>query len=180
MELEHTDSKYQNYIWDTQALNLLAKDVKAISMCQDAINYGHRYYITQVQTRELIGIPDRSMKYTDSSAWGKSENNTLEVLENLGFRRLSCVALGYLNFWILDGSMRLLESCGPRVDMFNDIYNGNNHHKRDATIAEATIYHNCILITNDKRLRNKINKHFPERAITYDYYLENCGAILIG
>lgn len=162
--------KFQNYVWDTQSLNQLATDDEMIEQCKQAIASGHRYYIASVQERELGGVPDRKMNYQDASAWKKPESRTFAVMDILGFLRLSCISLFYKNFWILDGSMRILETSGLRIDMFNEIYNNNNNHKRDATIAEATIFHDCTLITNDKRLRNKINKYFPGRAITYAEY----------
>ena len=151
---------FQNYVWDTQSLNLLASDDEMIALCKNAYNAGHRYHITTVQERELAGIPDRTGKYDSPSSWGTSQKHTFEVMESLYFCRISCVALLYLNFWLLDGSMRLLEDSGPRIDMFNEIYNNNNHHKRDATIAEAAT-----------------NKYFPGTAITYNEYKERILAL---
>ena len=169
---------FQNYVWDTQALNQLASDDDMIILCKSAYDVGHRYYITTVQERELVGVPDRTMKYNSSSAWRNPQGQTFEVMKSLCFCRISCIALLYLNFWLLDGSMRILEDSGPRIDMFNEIYNNNNHHKRDATIAEATVYHNCFLISNDKRLRNKTNKYFPGTAITYKEYKDRILALI--
>lgn len=170
MEYCNPDDRFQNYVWDTQSLNQLATDDEMIEQCKQAIGLGHRYYITEVQERELVGFPDRKMNYQDASAWASPESQTLAAMNILGFLRLSCVALLYPHFWILDGSMRILEMSGLRIDMFNEIYNNNNNHKRDATIAEATIFHGCTLITNDKRLKNKVNKYFPGKAITYAEY----------
>lgn len=168
--VEPSGNGFQNYVWDTQSLNLLATDNEMIERCKGAYNEGHRYYITMVQVRELAGWPDRKMNYDDPNAWSMRQDQTFIVMETLDFHRLSCVAVLYPGFFILDGSMRLLEDSGLRIDMFNDIYNNNNHHKRDAIIGEATVYHRCCLISNDKRLRNKINKYFPETAITYEEY----------
>ena len=168
--MEPNENEFQNYVWDTQALNLLATDNEMIEGCKRAYTVGHRYYITMVQVRELAGWPDRKMNYTDPNAWSQRQDQTFEILEALDFRRLSCVALLYPGFWILDGSMRILEDSGQRIDMFYEIYNNNNRHKRDATIAEAVVYHGCILITNDDRLRRKVNKYFPGTATTYEEY----------
>ena len=171
MEFVEPDrERFQNYLWDTQALNLLAADSEMIEQCKNAYEAGHRFFITMVQYRELAGVPDRTMKYSDVDAWKSPQKKTFETMEELKFSRLSCVSLLYPNFWTLDGSMRVLETAGPHVDLFYDIYNNNNHHKRDATIAEAAAYHQCILISNDKRLRNRTNKYFPESAITYEEY----------
>lgn len=170
MEYIEPSNDYQNYIWDTQSLNELATDAEMVALCKRAFDAGQRYFITTVQERELVGVPDRTMKYSDDGAWGEYQERTLLLMEELNFCRCSCVALFYQNFWLLDGSMRILPDSGPRTDLFNDIYNNNNHHKRDATIGEAAVYHGCTLITNDKRLRNKVNKYFPGTAISYDEY----------
>lgn len=171
MELiEPLGNGYKNYVWDTNSLNKLADDPQMIQCCHKAIRNGHRYYITTVQERELTGVPDRTLEYDNPSKWDTVQQKTFDVMESLGFKQVSCVGLLYLNFILLDGSMRVLESSGPRIDMFNSIYNNNNHHKRDATIAEATIYHDCTLISGDNRLRNKVNRFFPDSAISFDEY----------
>lgn len=170
MEYIEPTGGLQNFIWDTQSLNLLVSDAGMVSLCKRALETGHRYFITTVQERELIGVPDRTMKYSDGDTWGQYQKKTFLVMEDLMFCRCSCIALLYPGFWLLDGSMRILSDSGPQTDMFYDIYNNNNHHKRDATIGEAAVYHGCMLVTNDKRLRNKVNKHFPETAISYDEY----------
>ncbi len=175
--MEPSRNEFQNYVWDTQALNLLATDDEMIEYCKRVYKVGHRYYITMVQVRELAGWPDRKMNYNDPSAWNMRQNQTFEIMETLDFHRLSCIALLYPDFWILDGSMRILEDSGRRIDMFYDIYNNNNHHKRDATIAEAAVYHGCVLITNDGRLKKKVNKFFPKRAITYEEYKDKILAL---
>lgn len=168
--VEPSGNGFQNYVWDTQSLNLLATDNEMIECCKRAYIVGHRYYITLVQVRELAGWPDRKMNYDDPNAWGTRQDETFRIMETLDFHRLSCVAVLYPGFTILDGSMRLLGDSGLRMDMFYDIYNNNNHHKRDAIIAEAVVYHGCTLVTNDERLRKKVNKYFPGTAITYAEY----------
>lgn len=171
MELvESVGNEYRNYVWETNALNRLADDIEMLRHCHATIEEGHRYYITTVQERELIGIPDRTMKYDDVSKWGSAQKKAFEIMEALDFKRVSCVPLLYRNFWLLDGSMRILEDNGIRTDMFNSIYNNNNRHKRDATIAEAAMYHGCTLISNDGRLRNKVNCFFPSSAISFEEY----------
>ena len=174
MDFLEPDKAFKNYIWDTQALNALAEDEEMISLCQRAIEKGHRYYITMIQQRELSGVPDRKMNYDNPNAWGHGQKNTIYTINKLGFACLSCVAQFYVGFWLLDGSMRILDNSGIRIDMYNDIYNRNKSHKRDATIAEAAAYHECTLITDDKRLHKKVNKYYPSTAITYDDYKKCC------
>lgn len=159
-----------NFVWDTCALNELVKDTEAIKWCKIAIEAGHRYYITTVQERELAGVPDRKLTYGDASTWGNPQTKIFSILDTLSFCRISCITTLYPEFWLLDGSMRILEGSGKRLEMYNAIYNNNNHHKRDAIIAEATVYHGCKLISKDGRFMRKVNSFFPNTAITYDEY----------
>lgn len=70
------------------------------------------------------------MKYSDVDAWRSPQKKTFETMEKLKFSRGSCVRQLYPDFWILDGSMRVLETAGHHITISYDIYN-NNHHKRD-------------------------------------------------
>ena len=98
MEYIEPNSDFQNYIWDTQSLNKLATDAEMVSLCKKAFVTGQRYFITTVQERELVGVPDRTMKYSDGDAWGKYQERTLLLMEKLNFCRCSCVVLFYHNF----------------------------------------------------------------------------------
>jgi len=70
------------------------------------------------------------------------------------------------NFWVLDGSMRMLENTGVRTKMFESIHNSNKRYISDAQIAEAAIYHECFLVTNDRRLQKNVTDYFPGRAFS--------------
>lgn len=166
-------NNHNNYVFDTNILNRLAKEPVNIELCNLAVEHGYCFFITDVQIRELNGIPDRTGNYADSCAWRPAENAALifSIIRKLHMEYISCVALLLLNFWTLDGSMRILDDKGPYYEMFQTIHNKNPHHLRDATIAESTIYNHCKLISNDKRLRNKMNSFFPNSAMPYDEFI---------
>lgn len=164
-----------NFVFDTNNINRLATDITTVEKCKLAIDHGYRFYITDVQVREFMGVPDRKGTYCDPTSWCPSNN--LErircLIKKLNMQHISCVALFLKNFWTLDGSMRILDDNGPLVEMFQAIHNKNRSHLRDATIAEATVHNHCKLITNDKRLRNKMNSFFPGSATTYEEFVES-------
>jgi len=162
-----------NYVLDTNVLEVLAKDVELIKHCTYFIKKGHCYYITDVQGREIVGVPDRTGDYRNNEAWRRPESADamLSLIELLDIRSISCIASFRWNFTILDGSMRELENTGMRVKMFESIHNLNKRYISDAQIAEAAIYHDCLLLTNDRRLQKKVTDFFPGRAFSLvDYF----------
>lgn len=168
-----------NFVFDTNNINRLALDAIAIEKCKLAIKHGYQFYITDVQVREFMGVPDRKGTYSDPASWHMSENldQIRSIIKNLNIQHISCVALLLKHFWTLDGSMRILDDKGPLFEMFQTIHNKNRSHLRDATIAEATVYNHCKLVTNDRRLRNKMNSFFPGSAITYEDFLDSLNSL---
>ena len=162
-----------NYVFDTNVIDFLTKDANSINHCTRLIKKGHCYYITDVQDREIAGTPDRTGDYRNNDAWRRPKNadEMFNLVEVLNMKTLSCIASLRLNFWLLDGSMRILKKTGTRTEMFKSIHNSNSRYISDAQIAEAAIYHDCFLITNDFRLQKKVNEYFPGRAISLLDYL---------
>ena len=164
-----------NYMLDTCTINRLADSEENTKLLFHSIQYGYRYYKTDVQDRELIGIPDRTLEYEKAEAWKTSARAKIAIgiLDGINAERIPCVATPLRNFWLLDGSMRLWpdKGTGRVADMMDEIFNGNIHHMRDAVIAEATVFSNCILITADKRLYKKLKNYYPENVINYCDFL---------
>lgn len=169
-----------NFVFDTNNINRLAVDTVAINNCISAMKEGYCFYITDVQQREFMGWPDRKGTYSDPKSWHPSENykQIYSLIDRLNIQYISCVALLLEGFWTLDGSMRILDDEGSLYEMFQSIHNKNRSHLRDATIAEATIYNHCKLVTNDKRLRNKMNLFFPGTAITYKDFIDSLNSFI--
>lgn len=168
-----------NFVFDTNNINRLVVDIVAIENCKRAIKKGYCFYITDVQQREFMGWPDRKGTYSDLKSWHPSENykQIYSLIDELNIQHISCIALLFKGFWIDDGSMRILDDEGSLYEMFQSIHNKNRNHLRDAAIAEATVYNHCILVTNDKRLRNKMNNFFPRSAITYEDFIDSLNSI---
>lgn len=165
-----------NYMLDTCALNSIADSKEHTKLIGNSILYGYRYYKTDVQERELNGVPDRTLEYEKADAWKLTDRAKIAktVLVEIKAERVSCVAAFLHNFFVLDGSMRLCpdEGTGPIANMMQEIHNQNIHHMRDAMIAESAIYNNCILVTADKRLYKKVKKYFPQNVINYYDFID--------
>ena len=163
---------FDSCIYDKRLYNNLTD----IDTLKSARRKGYLYFTTHVQEREICGVPDRNYAYDKPWTPNPNAKEIMEIFNELDVKRVSCLAnIGYQYFTLLDGTYRLIEdeNCNDeRVIMFYDIYNHNKRHLRDAIIAEAAIYNNCNLISVDKRLIRKVNRHFENRAINYDEFIK--------
>ena len=167
------NNKY-NFLFDTHIYDKkLSKDFDVVMECQKKISNNYRFYITEVQFRELDGFPDRPQTYDDLSSYNPSKNkNEIQIIIfKLKIQKISCLGLLKHDFLKLDGTFRAIPydkiSTNPIGKMFWDIINKNYKKSNDAVIAEAAIYNNCILISNDIDLIKKVNKYFPNKALCY-------------
>lgn len=120
----------------------------------------------------MHGISDRNQNVTiDYEKINKKNKPVFEFLEYCNFKRVSCIATLMQNYTLLDGSFRILDEKSDRYEIFEEVYKNNIHNIKDAIIAEAAIYNNCILVTKDSRLNKKVNKHFIRRSILIDDFL---------
>lgn len=166
---------FDSCVYDKRLLH----NSKDIQKLKKMINIGFSYYYTIVQEREIIGVPDRKLKYNE--LWSPNPNaaRELEILKSIEAKRISCYGhVMYSDFVILDGTYRPIESKNnpeKRVQMFYSIFNDNLNHLRDAIIAEAAIYNNCTFVSADKRPVNIVNQYFPKRALLYDNFIQQVG-----
>lgn len=169
------------FMFDTCALNRIVSYPEHIDILKQAeIKLNYKYFITEVQERELNGIPDRTLDYENPKAYKSSKQGekALQYIQLLNMTKASCIATAYKDFTRADGSMRFPSSTGRKAEMFDAICLNNNHHKRDAMIAEASINEGCILITVDNRLYKKINQFYPDSSKLYDDFISSLKNIM--
>lgn len=168
------ETNKHNYVIDTCVFDKkLATDENSVAHFCSMIPKGYCYFYTTAQQREIKGIQDRKGDYTALSPSGNMQK-ILDVIEALSVKRISCCTVFYPDFMLLDGTFRFLEETGEnatRYAMTMAIDNNNNNHRKDAIIAEATIYNKCKLITTDRRLLNKVNHYFPGCAVHFDEFI---------
>ena len=108
----------------------------------------------------------------------KENEKVFKFINEIDCKRVSSLPLLLENYWILDGSFRLISEKAETYPMFSEIHNDNIHHLKDAVIAEAAIHNNCTLVTNDKRLNKKVNSHFASRSMLCEEFEEKINLLL--
>ena len=168
-----------NYLLDTAAFNRFAEHREWIDLAEKSLELGFHYYKTANQDYELSGRGAKTydancvphVKITDSFR----EKMLIfdEVLKRLKVKRLSSIASLMTNHWVLDGTHRVLDDKSKVGQMTKEILQFDEKTKiekpfvqhYDAMSAEAAMYHGCVLVSDDKKLRDMVNKYFPQKAI---------------
>lgn len=164
------------FMFDTNTVNKIAQNSSDEMDIYDSITQGYEYYFTDIQ-------PDESGKAISSHKSGNTTTvyrkdaeyaiNLLKIISRLQTRHVKNIATLCRFGWLLDGSYDFLPDNETLAgEMFFDILNSNERqYYNDAMIALTCIVNGCTLVTNDKRLFNKVNKHFPGRAIRYEDFI---------
>jgi len=174
-----------NYMLDTSAFNKLADKYSDLELFIRSKSFGFMYYKTANQDYELGGIGANVYDenclptyYKKSEALERKRPLFYEIQEKLEIKRVSSVASLMINHWILDGTYRIWDDHSVEGKLMQKILDFKQDSKKrkkrpfsqnyDAMIAEAALYNDCILVTNDSDLRNMVNEDFLGRAIDYD------------
>lgn len=172
-----------NYMLDTSAFNRLADNYDDIDLFIYSKSLGFEYYKTANQNYELGGmganVYDKDCLptyYKNSEALERKQPLFNEIKKKLNIQRVSSIASLMRNHWVLDGTYRLWDHKsieGQVVKKILDLHEKKRVRRPfsqhyDAMIAEAALYHKCVLVTNDSDLMDIINETFPGQAISYD------------
>lgn len=180
-----------NYMLDTSAINKIAGAISDLEVLTRSKEFGYRYYLASMQEYELNGAGAKTYNENGiSSSWynppkGLDDKIPLfwEILDHLSMQRVSSVASFMLNHTILDGTYRELEDQDKKGELIQSILHLIDKkpalkrkkpfsYHYDAMIAEAAMYHNCFLVTNDDEMFDEVNKLFPGRAIKYHDFVD--------
>ena len=169
-----------NYLLDTTAFNRFVEHEDWLCLAEDSLEKGFHYYKTANQDYELAGrgakTYDRNgvshIKISDN--FKKKMQEFPKVMARLKVKRVPSVASLMKNHWLLDGSYRILNLSTKEGNMANEIFHFNEELRRekpfaqhyDAMSAEAAMHYGCYLVSDDKDLRNIVNKYFPKKAIS--------------
>ena len=168
-----------NFLLDTTAFNRLAEHEEWLLLFEHSLAKGFHYYKTANQDYELIG---QGAKTYDADCiprpiTSESFKEKIPAFNNIKMRlqikRVSSMASFMRNHWILDGTYHLVDNKSAIGTMTQEILDANQKLREkhpfaqhyDAMTAEAAIYNHCILVTDDRKLRNIVNKFFPQRAV---------------
>lgn len=163
---------FDSCVYDKRLLGN-SEDIEKLLLAK---NIGYAYFKTEVQEREIWGVPDRTLAYKEPWTPNPNAPRIMKILDELDVMRVSCYGHPvYFAYTILDGTYRVMDSensLEPRVQMFYEIYNNNKRHLRDAIIAEACIYNHCKLVSIDTRLIGKVNKYYENTAFHFDDFIK--------
>jgi len=154
IEATHKKVK-QKIIFDSNIYDLIANGNLNINLLSDK-NEEFEFYITHIQTDEINKCPD--------------EDKRAKLI--LFMTKLSPIVIP-TNSFIL-GLSRLGEAKLGDAKLLEEIRKENLRHTRDALIGEVAIKNNFILITEDIRLKNKINS-LNGNAINLNEFKEMLG-----
>ncbi len=165
------------FMFDTSALNqIINKPDDEMLIYQTKLN-GFEYYFTEIQGFEAGNNISKLRDETNSDLVKRSDAELavelLKLINKLQTKYVGQIATLRHNKWRLDGTFTLVSKSEQGAALlFSDILNNNDYqYYNDAMIAMCGIVYGCTIVTNDKRLYKKINKHFPDRAINYASFI---------
>lgn len=173
-----------NYMLDTSAYNQIIISAEKMSIVKKSVSYGFRYYSTAIQDIELSG---KGAKTYNSECISTTVfiptpdfKQKIDVVnKELDIQFVPEIASCMRDHSRLDGTIRFLASDDIEGQIYKEIVSKNKingkrpfEYSYDAMIAEAAVHYGCILISDDKPLRDVVNSYFSDRAITTDKLLE--------
>ena len=168
------------YMFDTCALNRICGNPSDEMHIYQTKQFGWEYYFSEIQCDEsgntaLNGLEDALIEKEKVNR----AISLLRIIPKLQTKYIGLIATLRRNRWVLNGTYTPQpDSEQDAYDLFVDILNENDRqHYNDAMIGMTAIVHGCTIVTNDRRFYNKVNKHFPGRAIRYDEYMERVNAL---
>lgn len=164
------------YMLDTSSLNIIIENNADEFLIYQSKLHGFEYYFAETQSLEAVNnITDKHQTFPDNAVPKTNAEKSVTILKLIG--KLQTKYVGQMatflpNGWALDGTFHLIPKEEQQAaDMFFDIYHNNEKHREDAMIAMTAIIYGCTLVVYDKRLYNRVNAHFPGRALWYDDFI---------
>ena len=137
-------------MFDSNSFDKMNKDIHIIKKTKNEIEY----YVTGIQVNELARIPDKKEKTRINNFMNLCEINAKLVATPFTF--------DYIDFRQLSFNIS---------NAYDELLNQNKSNKNDALIGATAIIEQCLLVTDDKRLQDKMKKLGYE-AISYDEFIE--------
>lgn len=182
--IEPDRNNQHNYMLDTSAYNHIAHSYERMDAVKRSLSLGFCYYSTALQDVELSGKGARTynrecISVSDYVIPLELKQKFDEIDKELNVKLLPEIASGMLNHTRIDGTNRFLDSNSLEGKMLIAISNKNNQHSNrpfkhsyDAMIAEVAVHYGCVLVSDDKPLRDIINSFIAKGAISTDELVE--------
>lgn len=166
------------YMFDTNALNRICKNSFDEMVVYQSKCRGWEYFFSEIQCRESSANIVKQSVNVESNLVERNRAEwaltLLRVIPKLQTKYVGLIATLRPNRWILNGTYNILpDNERDAAKLFSDILNDNDkQYYNDAMIGMTAIVHGCVVVTNDRRFYNKVNSHYPGRAIKYEDFME--------
>ena len=127
-------------MFDTHVFDKLPKVIEKV---KEKININFELYVTSLQVEEISNIPD-----------SKKEKRCRNMIMLTDLR----AKLVPTSVFIL-GKSRLNYGRLGTGEVYKKILNISRNNVNDAVIADTSVFEECILVTDDKELFNKMKKN---------------------
>lgn len=159
----------KRFMLDTSALNRIIKSPDDEMLIIKSKAEGCQYFFADIQFDEIAkiirrpspGVPRELVERT-RVYWMLDLLKTMLRIQTHYVKRYATLKL---NDWILDDGLYIMPD--EVSDAHDDIYHRNDQHFNDAMIGTVAMEHGCVLVTEDRRLFNRVNAHTPGGAIRY-------------
>lgn len=172
----------KRFMFDTSALNRIARDLKDENLIYRSKSFGFEYYFSEIQVYEVlksvyrhnVDVPENLVERDRVDFMSR----LLKIIIKLQTQYVGQIATLRPNRWLLDGTFDIFpDDENTAANVFEDILNSNDRqHYNDAMIGMVAFVHGCVLVVNDRRFFNKVNKGEPGRAITYENFIAHISA----
>lgn len=176
----------KRFMFDTSALNRITRNLGDETLIYTSKSFGFEYYFSEIQVDEILksvtrhhaDVPDNLVERDRVDFMSR----LLKIIIKLQTQYVGQIATLLPYRWTLDGTFDILPDSEYAAEkVFRDILNNNDHqHYNDAMIGMVSIVHGCVLVVNDRRFFNKVNRGEPGRAITYEDFIARINAACSG
>lgn len=177
--IEPDRSNQNNYMLDSCVYGTLVEDEELLNVLKKSLSKKFCYYTTAIQDMEVAeGKGAKTYNKECIPIIKKPVPQDLiekfkTINEELNVMWVPEVATFMLDHMRLDGTNRFIGRNSLEGRLFQEIMKKNNSsgskpfsHSHDAIIAEAAVHYGCILVSDDKKLKDTVNQFCPGKAIT--------------
>lgn len=170
-------SSERRYMLDTNVFSHMTEE--NIGFLEDSILKGFTYYSSSIQEMEAAGFgaknrgEDSKFNTSEISNSEESMNRLIAVYKRLNIESVSTIATLLDRQTKVDGTQRFTSrDKNEGIELLEEIQGKKKNtskypyfHYHDAILAEATVHHNCYLVTDDKSFMKSFNDKFPGKAM---------------
>ena len=176
-EVSISDPCEKRYMLDTNIFSHMTEE--NIKLLEDSLLHGFTYYSSSIQEMEAAGFGAKrrgegsKFNTCEISNSEESMSRLITVYKRLNIESVSTIATLLDRQTKVDGTQRFTpRDKNEGIELLEEIQRKKKNtskypyfHYHDAILAEATVHHNCYLVTDDKSFMKSFNYKLPGRAM---------------